>query len=192
MNGRECSTATPSFIRNHHVPEDLPCPVRLLLPSCQIPFNQSFASAECGLSLAPFIDKASLFRRSPRLHCGGAGSSKAFELRCHVPLDLKPPSNTLPCSTAIDRIFGICCGDPRHVSSLYPVDPGVVSGINRDPCRGRRRLARHEHRCRNQANRRDERPECFHRRNLLSQTCTYKRSSSPRRTVWPGAESGIR
>src|ERR1035438_5848308 len=171
----ECSPATPSFIRNHHVAEDLPCPVRPFLPSCQISFNQPFASAECSLSLAPFIDKASLFRRSPRLHGGRARSSKAFELRCHMPLDLEPSSNTLPCATAIDRVFGICCGNPLHVSSLYPVDPGLVSSIDRDPCRGRRRLARREHRCRNQATRGDERPECFHRRNLLSLTCTYKR-----------------
>jgi hypothetical protein len=171
----ECSPATPSFIRNHHVAEDPPCPVGLLLPSCQISFNQSFASAECGLSLAPFIDKASLLRRSPRLHRGGARSSKAFELGFHMPLDLRPPSNTVSCSTAIDRILGICCGDPLHVSRLYPVDPGLVSSINCDPCRGGRRLARHEHRCRTQANRRDERPECFHRRNLLSLPCTYKR-----------------
>ena len=104
----ECSPAATSFIRNHHIPEDLPCTVRLFFPYCQISFNQAFASAECGLSLAPFVNKASVLGRSPSLHACSARSSKAFELRCHMPLDLKPSPNTLPRATAIDRIFGIC------------------------------------------------------------------------------------
>src|SRR5271169_4014190 len=122
-----------SFIRNHHVAEDLPRAVGLLLPSCQIFLDQLLATAERCLGLAPFIDKASLFRRSPRLDGGGARPSKARKLSCHLSLNLDPSAKTFAGGPTIDSVFAIGRNNSFDVLGLDPVDPGLISGIDQSP-----------------------------------------------------------
>jgi len=148
-----------SFIGEHHVSEIFHgFPSAALAKLSDI--SHRLCRRKCSLSLAPFIDKASLFRSIPSLHAASA-LVPTFRAGVANAARFEPSSNTLPCEPQSTASSYMSAGNPFMSPALSRRSRLVFRRHRSRPRPRRSAFGRHEYRCRT-SHQRDERPECFH------------------------------